>query len=242
LRTLLRLPSDPQQRVNAVIATWVAPVETFRAKDARIRILIVDDHQIVADALSALLNQQPDMMVVGSAGSVADSALHVMELCPDVLIVDFRLTDGTGSDAVLAMRAAGCAAKVIFLSRDDSEGAHYVAIEVGASAFIHKSRATTELIDAVRLVAEGGSLIDPATIAVVLNRRREADRQRDQLTQREREILSLMADGTASREIASTLGISYYTVRTHIRSLGVKLACHSKLAVVLRARQLALIN
>jgi DNA-binding NarL/FixJ family response regulator len=225
-----------------VIATWEAPAETLPAKAARIRILIVDDHQIVSDALAALLDQQPDMLVVGNAGSVADSATHVMELCPDVLIVDFRLIDGTGADAVLAMRAVGCEAKVIFLSRDDGEGAQYAAIEAGASAFIHKSRATAELIDAVRRVADGGTLIDPATIAILLNRRREYDRQRDQLTGREKEILGLMADGTSSRDIGTALGISYLTVRTHIRSLGIKLACHTKLAVILRARELALVD
>ena len=240
--TLLRLRSDPQQRVNAVLDTWVAPVDVVRTKDARIRILIVDDHQIVSDALAALLNMQTDMLVVGSASSVADSATHVMELCPDIVIMDFRLNDGTGSDAELAIRAAGCNAKVIFLSRDDSEGAQFAAVEAGASAFIHKSNAMAELIDAVRRVADGGSLFDPTTIAAMLNTRREADRQRNGLTPREKEILGLMAGGTSSREIASTLGISYYTVRTHVRSLGLKLACHTKLAVVLRARELALIN
>jgi two-component system response regulator DevR len=225
-----------------VIATLVAPAQTFHAKDARIRILVVHDHHIVADALAALLNMQPDMMVVGSAASVADSASQVMELSPDVLIVDFRLNDGTGTDAVHAMRQVGSNAKVIFLSRDDSEGAHYAAVAAGASAFIHKSKATAELIDAVRCVAEGGSLIRPAAIAALLGQRREADHQRNQLTGREKEILSLMADGTSSRDIAMALGISYLTVRTHIRSLGIKLACHTKLAVILRARELALVD
>jgi DNA-binding NarL/FixJ family response regulator len=225
-----------------VIATWVAPVEAPPVKDTRIRILIVDDHQIVADALAALLNQQTDMIVAGSAGSVEESARLAAELCPDVLIVDFRLSDGTGSDAVLAMRAVGCEAKVIFLSRDDGEGARYAAVEAGASAFIHKSRASADLIDAVRSVADGESLIDPGTISSLLGRHREANRQRDLLTVREKEILRFMADGMSSRDIGIALGISYTTVRTHIRSLGLKLACHTKLAVVLRARELALVD
>ncbi|MEA2655239.1 MAG: hypothetical protein QOI23_604, partial [Chloroflexota bacterium] len=191
----------------SVIATWVAPVEAPPTKDARTKILIVDDHRIVADALAALLNQEPDMIVTGSAGSVEESAVLAAELCPDVLIVDFRLSDGTGSDAVLAMRAVGCEAKVIFLSRDDGEGAHYAAVEAGASAFIHKSRASAELITAVRTVADGGSLIDPSAIAALLNQRHEADRQRGLLTRREKEIVRLMADGTSSREIGLQLGI-----------------------------------
>src|ERR1700693_6630 len=155
LLTLLRTEIDPDRRVIALIATWDAPVESVRAADARICILVVDDHRIVADALAALLNQQPDMLVVGNAGSVADSAARGMELSPDVLIVDFRLSDGTGKDAIHAIRAVGCMANVIFLSRDDSERAHYAAVEAGASAFIHKSRATAELIDAVRCACAG---------------------------------------------------------------------------------------
>ena len=225
-----------------MLATWIAPAEIVRAKDARIGIFIVDDHQIVSDALAALLNMQPDMLVVGTASSVADSATHVMELCPDVVIMDFQLGDGTGSDAVVAIRSAGCKAKFIFLSRQDNEGVRYAAVEAGASAFIHKSRATSELIDAIRSVSLGGSLFDPTTIAAMLSKHREVDRLRTLLTPREKEILGLMACGTPSREIGTTLGISYYTVRTHVRSLGVKLACHTKLAVVLRARELALVN
>jgi two-component system, NarL family, nitrate/nitrite response regulator NarL len=228
--------------LSPVIATWVPPVEAPPAKDSRTRILIVDDHQIVADALAALLNQEPDMFVAGSAGSVKECAVLAAELSPDIVIVDFRLSDGTGSDAVLAMRAAGCGAGVIFLSRDDGEGARYAAIEAGASAFIHKSRASAELMDAVRTVAAGGSLIDPSAISALLGQRHHADRQRDLLTTREKEILRLMADGTSSREIGSRLGISYTTVRTHVRSLGLKLACHTKLAIILRARELALVD
>jgi DNA-binding NarL/FixJ family response regulator len=197
---------------------------------------------MVTDALAALLNQEPDMFVAGSAGSVKECAALAAELCPDIVIVDFRLSDGTGSDAVFAMRAAGCGAGVIFLSRDDGEGARYAALEAGASAFIHKSRASADLIEAVRTVAGGGSLIDPSAISALLGRRHHADRQRDLLTTREREILRLMAAGTSSRDIGVALGISYTTVRTHIRSLGIKLACHTKLAVVLRARELALVD
>ncbi len=225
-----------------MIATWVAPVEALPTSAPRTRILIVDDHRMVADALAAVLNEQPDMIVAGSAGSVEECALLAAELSPDVLIVDIRLSDGTGSEAVLAMRAVGCQARVIFLSRDDSDGARYAAVEAGAGAFIHKSRASAELIDAVRIVADGGSLIGPSTISTLLSQGREANRQRGLLTAREKEILRLMADGTSSRDIGAQLGISYTTVRTHIRSLGIKLACHTKLAVILRARELALVD
>jgi DNA-binding NarL/FixJ family response regulator len=208
----------------------------------RIRILIVEDHQLVADALEALLNQQPDMLVVGNVGSVADSAPRAMELCPDVVIMDFRLNDGTGADAAEAIWQAGCEASFIFLTRDESDAARLAAIEAGASAVLYKAKAAVELINAVRTVADGGTLIPRGTVAVLFNKGREMDGQRDSLTTREREILSLMADGTASREIATRLGISYLTVRSHIRSVAGKLSAHSKMEAVVRARELALIN
>ncbi|HYT12065.1 MAG TPA: response regulator transcription factor [Candidatus Nitrosopolaris sp.] len=207
-----------------------------------IRVLIVEDHQVVADGLAALLNDQPDMSVVGSAASVADSIVRAQELKPDVVLVDFRLTDGTGADAGIGIRQVRPDAKLIFLTREDSDSARFAAIEAGASAFIHKSRAAAEVVEAIRTVASGGTLFTPRTIATLLNRRRAMDTQLESLTHREKEVLRLMAEGTSSREIAAKLSISYTTVRTHIRSLGSKLGVHSKLEAIVKARDLALIE
>ena len=106
----------------------------------------------------------------------------------------------------------------------------------------HKSRAASEVVDAIRTVAGGGTLITPRTIASLLNKRRSMDAQLESLTPREKEVLRLMDEGVASREIASRLGISYTTVRTHIRSLGAKLGVHSKLQAIVKARELALVE
>jgi len=206
----------------------------------QIRVLIVEDHQVVADGLSALLNDQPDMIVVGSAASVADSVARAEDLKPDVALVDFRLTDGTGADAGLGIRQVRPDTKLIFLTREDSDAARFAAIEAGASAFIHKSQAASEVVNAIRTVAAGGTLFTPRTIATLLNKRREMDSQLESLTPREKEVLRLMAEGISSREIAARLGISYTTVRTHIRSLGSKLGVHSKLEAIVKARELAL--
>ena len=206
------------------------------------RVLIVEDHQVVADGLSALLNDQPDMKVVGSAASVVDAVARAQELKPEVVLVDFRLIDGTGADAGIAIRQVRPDTKLIFLTREDSDAARFAAIEAGASAFIHKSRAANEVVDAIRTVASGGTLFTPRTIATLLNRRREMDTQLESLTPREKEVLRLMAEGVASRDIAAKLGISYTTVRTHIRSLGSKLGVHSKLEAIVKARELALIE
>ena len=97
--------------------------------DKQTRVLIVEDHQVVADGLSALLNTQRDMTVVGHAGSVAESADRAAELQPDVVLLDFRLTDGTGADAAAAIRRVAPQAKHIFLTREDSDVARFAALE-----------------------------------------------------------------------------------------------------------------
>ena len=194
------------------------------------------------DGLTALLNDQRDMTVVGNVGSVAESAPAASELSPDVVLVDFRLNDGTGADAAAAIRRVNPSARHIFLTREDSDVARFAALESGASGFIHKSKAASEVVDAIRKVASGGTLITPTAIAALLNRRRESESQRESLTAREKEVLRLMAEGLPSREIATKLGISYATVRTHIRSLGAKLGVHSKVQAIVKARELALID
>jgi DNA-binding NarL/FixJ family response regulator len=206
------------------------------------RVLIVEDHQVVAEGLGALLNDQPDMTVVGTATSVTESISRASELSPDVVVVDFRLTDGTGADAAVGIRRIQPETKLIFLTREDSDAARFAALESGASAFIHKSRAASEVVDAIRVVAGGGTLITPRTIAALVSKRRSMDMHLERLTPREKEVLRLMAEGISSREIASRLGVGYTTVRTHIRSLGAKLGVHSKLEAIVKARELALIE
>ena len=204
-----------------------------------IRILIVEKQQFVADALVALLNRQPGMVVVGHVGSVAQSP---PELDPDIVILDFRLNDRLAVDAARALGQRRSQAKVIFLTDDETDNVLLAAIDAGASAVLYMSTAATEVIDAVRTVAVGGTLIPPRTIANLLNNRRKTDGLRDSLTGREREILRLMADGTSNRDIAGTLGISYMTVRSHIRNLAGKLAAHSKLEVLAKAQQYDLVE
>lgn len=204
--------------------------------------MIVEDHPIVTDGLSALLNEQPDITVVGSAASVAECAVRVAVQKPDVLVIDFRLPDGTGAEAAAQLREIRPEAKLIFLSRDDSDATRIAAVEAGASAFIHKSRAAAEVVEAIRTVGRGGNLITPSTIAMLLDKRKAVTSQLQSLTAREREVLRLVSTGEATRSIASRLGISYTTVRTHIRSLGRKLGVHSKIEAIAKARELGLVD
>lgn len=207
-----------------------------------IRVLIVEDHRVVAEGLAALINHQADMRVVGEASTVAESAVTAADLSPDVVLLDFRLPDGTGAEAAAAIREIRPEAKMIFLTREDSDAARFAAVQSGASAFIHKSKAASEVVTAIRDVARGRMLITPRTIATLLAKRRAIDVQLASLTVREKEVLRLMAEGLPSRGVAARLGIGYTTVRTHIRSLGSKLGVHSKLEAIVKARELGLIN
>ena len=224
---------------NVVDAGELLPPPSGEAD--QIRVMIVEDHRVVAEGLSALINDQSDMTVVGGVGSVGECAPMAAELDPDVVVVDFRLPDGTGADAAESIRGIRPTVKLIFLTREDSDAARFAAVQSGASAFVHKSRAASEVVAAIRGVANGKMLITPRTIASLLEKQRADEAQVERLTPREKDVLRLMAEGLPSRAIAEELHISYTTVRTHIRSLGNKLAVHSKLEAIVKGRELGLI-
>jgi len=188
-----------------------------------LRIVIVDDHQLVSDGLGMLLGSQPDFEVAGFANAVADVAALTLATDPDVVVMDFHLRDGTGLDAAVAIRKVQPNARFVFLSRDDSDSAWLAAIEAGAGAFIHKSRAATDVIEAVRQVGNGASLIPPSMISSLLSRNREAEVRRESLSGREREVLQLMSEGWSSREIAEKLVLSPETVKSHVAAILEKL-------------------
>lgn len=202
--------------------------------------MIVENQQILADSLESLLRRQPDMVVVGNVSSVAGSPPWVTGL--DVAILGYRLKDELAATAAHAINASGSKAKMIFLTADECDQATIAAIDAGASAVLYMSMASADLINAVRTVAAGASLISPQTIARMLSGRRKTDGLRDQLTGREREVLILVAEGASNRAIATVLGITYLTVRCHMRNMAVKLAAHSKLEILVRARELELIG
>jgi len=218
------------------------PTRLLDGQAARIRVVIVENHQLVSESIALLLGGQADMDVVGKATSVLGAAMLPRLLAPDVVVMDYHLDDGTGRDATLAMREAFPSARFVFLSRDDSDDARLAAVEAGASAYIHKSSPGSELIAAIRKVAQGASLISPAMVARLVSRGRDREHMRDSLSPREREVLQLMADGVGTRQIAHRLGISYSTVRTHVRSISAKLGARSMVNAVVTARELELLN
>jgi two-component system response regulator DevR len=209
-----------------------------------IRVLIVEDHPVVAEGLASLLGDYPDLAVAGCAGSVAGVVGVLEESFADVAVIDFHLPDGTGADAADHIRARSPSTAIVFLSADDGDEPLLAAIEAEASGYLLKSATGKEIVRAIRSAAGGETLIPARTITGVLARERESARDHarhaellDSLTQREQEILALLIEGADNVTVANRLGISYATVRTHVRSILAKLDAHTRLEAVAKATQ-----
>lgn len=210
-------------------------------ESAPIRVVIIEPERLVGEALAALLVSEPDIVVVGILDCAYGSGARTARMSPDIVIMDFRLDVSLAMDVAIEIRRAGCRAQVIVLTHDQSDTGLLAAIEADARAVIRESEAGADMILAVRRTADGLTSIPPGMVATMLRRRRFKDDPRHRLTRREREVLGLLAQGVANREIALTLGIRYVTVRTHLRNVGLKLAAHSKLEMVAKAYELELI-
>src|SRR2546429_7105726 len=132
------------------------------------RVVIVENHQLVSESLSLLLDGQKDMEVVAKATSVAEAAALPRLLAPDVVVMDYHLDDGTGHDAALAMRDVFPNVRFVFLSRDDSDDARLAAVEAGSSAYLHKSSAASDVIDTIRKVAAAVISCTPTLVGRLL--------------------------------------------------------------------------
>lgn len=214
-----------------------------------IAVLIVDDHRVVVEGLELLIGTNADLRVVGSAASVAEAVALARDRHPDVVVMDYRLTDGTGAQAAAAIRKQQPGIAVVFLSSDDSEEALLAAVRAGACGYLPKSKAAVDVATAIRRAAEGETLIPAGRLAGLLARihereRDEAERTRllGQLTPRETEVLGLMADGMDNHAIADHLGIGFTTVRGHVQNILEKLDAHSKLEAVARAARAGLLE
>jgi DNA-binding NarL/FixJ family response regulator len=212
-------------------------------------VLIVEDHRLVAEGLEVLLTAHPDIAVVGCAASVADAVRLAADAQPAVVLMDFRLPDGTGAAAATAIRQRQPDVAVVFISSDDSQDALLAAVRAGACGYLTKSQAAAEVAAAVRRAADGEMLIPAARLAQLLahgqaRARDDANRLRllGQLTAREKEVLGLMADGLDNRAIAERLVISFSTVRGHVQRILEKLDAHTKLEAVVRAARYGLLT
>ncbi|GAC1512504.1 MAG: response regulator transcription factor [Candidatus Dormibacteraceae bacterium] len=214
-----------------------------------IAVLLVEDHLILAESFGALLSRDAQIQVVGIASTASEAILLAGQHEPDVVLMDVRLPDGSGVDAAISIRSIAKRTAFIFLTAYDSVESLGEAVEAGAAAFILKSEASDTVVEAIKRVAAGEMLIEPGKIQHALawhRARRHQERERQAvvaaLTRREMDVLSLLAEGENTVNIAARLHISALTVKTHIRSVLAKLDAHSQLQAVAKAQTLGIVS
>jgi DNA-binding NarL/FixJ family response regulator len=191
-------------------------------------IVIVDDHEVVREGLSALLDRRPNFQVVGEAGTVAEAMEVTRRFQPDLVVMDVRLPDGSGIEACRDIRAELPDTRVVMLTSYPDEEAVLAAIVAGASGYLLKQIRARDLVAGLEVVGAGGSLLDPAVTGKVLERMRRiaADDSPDELaalTPQERKILALVAEGKTNKEIAAEVFLSDKTVKNYVSSILAKL-------------------
>jgi DNA-binding NarL/FixJ family response regulator len=222
------------------------------ADDARgvpdpIRVLVVDDHALFRRGLEMVLTEEPDIELVGEASDGAEAVEKAGEALPDVVLMDIRMPKSSGIEACRAMKEVSPSAKIVMLTISDEEGDLFEAIRAGASGYLLKDIPYDEVADVVRAVHGGQSLINPSMAAKLLTEfaalaRHDGDgEERTQqvpapkLTDREMEVLRLVARGMNNRDIARELFISENTVKNHVRNILEKLQIHSRMEAVMIA-------
>jgi two-component system response regulator DevR len=190
--------------------------------EQHVRIFLLDDHEVVRRGIAELLGAVPGFEIVGEAGTVEQALTRVMAARPDVAVLDARLPDGSGIDVCREIRSALPETYCLILTSYDDQDAVLASVLAGASGYVLKEVRTSGLVDAIRQVALGRSLIDPAVISQVMDRVREGsptDTRLASLTQREREVLDLIADGLTNRQIGERMFLAEKTVKNYVSSL-----------------------
>ncbi len=201
-------------------------MQTYTRAMDPIRVYLLDDHEIVRRGLRELLEREDDIEVIGESGSAQEAQRRIPALRPDVAVLDGRLPDGSGVDVCREIRARDESIKALILTSYDDDEALFAAITAGAAGYVLKEVRGTDLVDAIRRVAAGQSLLDPAVTAQVLDRLRHGPQQDPRLsalTAQERRILELIADGLSNRQIAETMFLAEKTVKNYVSSLLYKL-------------------
>ena len=206
-----------------------------------IRVFLLDDHEVVRRGLAELLQHEGDIEVVGESGSAPEAARRIPALRPDVAILDARLPDGNGIDVCRDVRAVDPSIKGLILTSYEDDEALFAAIMAGAAGYVLKQIRGTDLVDAVRRVAAGQSLLDPAVTARVLERIRhgvEEPRELKLLTEQERRILEYVAEGLTNREIAGKMFLAEKTVKNYVSSVLAKLGLERRTQAAVLATKL----
>jgi DNA-binding NarL/FixJ family response regulator len=193
-----------------------------------VRLLIVDDHEVVRAGLRMLLKRWPNIEVVGEAGTAEEGIAETQRVAPDVVLMDMRLPDASGVDACREIRANTPHSKIVFLTAFADEDAVLAAIFAGADGYLLKEIAGEALVSAIESVARGQSILDPAITRAVLDGMRSmslpaAGPKDSLLSPQEQHVLALVAEGKTNKEIAAALGLSYKTVKNYLSNVFQKL-------------------
>jgi two-component system NarL family response regulator len=202
-----------------------------------VRVLIADDHPIVREGLSAVISDQPDMAMAGQAATGAEAVNLVLAQRPDVILMDLRMPELSGVDAIVAIRAQWPEAQVIVLTTYDGDEDIFRALQAGAQAYLLKDTPRAELLEAIRAVARGQKRIPPE-VAVRLVERLGGPT----LTEREVDVLRLMAQGRSNKLIGAELNISEGTVKFHVNNILGKLGVDDRTQAVTVALQRGIIH
>src|SRR3954468_14561556 len=210
--------------------------------DGRIRVFLLDDHEMVRRGLRDLFDSESDIEVVGESGSARDAEARIPALRPDVALLDGRLADGSGVAVCRAIRSVDPSIHAIILTSYDDDEALFAAIMAGASGYILKQIFGLELVDVVRKVANGQSLLDPSVTQRVLERIRSGESSQpaelQSLTPQERRILELITEGMTNRQIGERLFLAEKTVKNYVTSILSKLGMQRRTQAAVLASKL----
>ncbi len=206
----------------------------------KIRVFLLDDHEIVRRGLRELLESEGDIEVVGESGLAREATSRIPALRPDVAVLDGRLPDGSGIDVCREIRSQDPSIAALILTSYDDDDALFAAIMAGAAGYVLKQIRGNDLIDTVRRVAAGQSMLDPAVTQRVLDRLRsgpEEDPALASLTAQERRILELIGTGLTNRQIAEEMFLAEKTVKNYVSALFVKLGLERRTQAAVFAAQ-----
>lgn len=207
-------------------------------KTPPLRVMLVDDHEIVRDGIRAMLQSQDDIVVTAEAGTVREAIDEAKRTRPDVVVMDVRLADGSGIEATREIRAQRDATRVLMLTSFADDEALFASIMAGASGYVLKQVKSGDLLRAIRAVGAGDSLLDPSVTSAVLDRLRKGkhlmqDEKLARLSPQEERILTAVADGKTNKQIGDELNLAEKTVKNYVSSI------LSKLEVARRAEAAA---
>jgi two-component system NarL family response regulator len=221
----------------------VSETEAAAVPGDRIRVLVVDDHQMFRRGVAMVLEQQPDLELVGEAGDVTEAVQIATDKLPDVVLMDVKMPRGSGIEATAQIKELVPSAKILMLTISEEEADLYDSLKAGATGYLLKDVAIEEVVEAIRSVHQGESRISPSMASKLINEFAAMSKRGDEkpqspqprLTEREMEVLRLVAKGRNNRDIAKELFISENTVKNHIRNILEKLHLHSRMQAVVYA-------